>query len=108
METTDITTLPENTERLLTTSEKRVIKIAQLKARLQKEQARLNSVARKERNGQLIALGVLGEIIYKKASREERIKMATDAGNFLTGRNLDRVLGAFRRLEDEEISGGVS
>ena len=98
----------EYTERTLTTSEKRAIKISQLKARLQKEQAQLNAVARKERNGQLIALGVLGEMLYKDASRDERLKMATHAGKRLSGRNLDRVLGAFKRLEEEEKGGGVS
>jgi hypothetical protein len=89
--------------RPLTSSEKRVIKINQLKAKIQKEQAKLNSAARKERNGQLIALGVLVEVMYQNASREERIRWATDAGKLLSGRNLDRVLGAFKRLEDEEV-----
>jgi hypothetical protein len=95
-------TQTEETKRMLTTSEKRVIKINQLKAKLQKEQARINAVARKERNGQLIALGVLGEELYKAASRDERLKMATEAGKLLSGRNLDRVLGAFKRLEEEK------
>lgn len=91
----------EQENRPLTTSEKRAIKIRQLKAKLQKEQAKLNNVARKERNGQLIAFGVLLEIVYKNASREERLKWATDAGKLLSGRNLDRVLGGFKRLEEE-------
>ena len=88
--------------RPLTTSEKRAIKINQLKAKLQKEQAKLTTIARKERNGQLIALGIFGELVYKEASRDERIKMATNAGKLLSGRNLDRVLGAFKRLEEEK------
>lgn len=87
--------------RPLTSSEKRIIKINQLKAKIQKEQAKLTVAARKERNGQLIAFGVLVEVLYRNASREERLKWATDAGKLLTGRNLDRVLGGFKRLEDE-------
>ena len=52
-------------KKTLTTEEKRLKKIAQLKAQLQKEEARLNQDKRKERNGQLIALGVLVEEMYK-------------------------------------------
>lgn len=88
--------------RPLTTSEKRAIKISQLKAKLQKEQAKLTAVARKERNGQLIALGVLMEELYKHWDRTKRLEFASLAGKTLSGRNLDRVLGAFKRLEGEE------
>ncbi len=92
----------EEPTRPLTTSEKRAIKINQLKARLQKEQAKLTAVARKERNGQLIALGVLMEELYKHWDRTKRLEFASLAGKTLSGRNLDRVLGAFKRLEGEE------
>ena len=42
----------------LTTAEKRNLKIEQLKARLQKEESRLNAQLRKERTGQLMAFGI--------------------------------------------------
>lgn len=100
-EVTSITTNGDS-ERPLTPSEKRVIKINQLKAKIQKEQARMNTEHRKLRNGQLVALGIFGELVYKEASRDERIKIATNAGKLLSGRNLDRVLGAFKRIEEEE------
>ena len=102
MQNTTESTTVEASERQLTPSERRVLKINQLKAKLQKEQSRINTEHRKLRNGQLIALGIFGELVYKEASREERIKMATHAGKLLSGRNLDRVLGAFKRLEEEE------
>lgn len=89
-------------ERPLTPSEKRVIKINQLRAKLQKEQAKMNTEQRKLRDGQLIALGVLFEELYKQWDRTKRLEFATLAGKCLSGRNLDRVLGAFKRLEEEE------
>ena len=42
----------------MTTEEKRILRIKQLKAKLQKEQARLSASKRKERDGQLISFGV--------------------------------------------------
>lgn len=41
-----------------TSEQKRLDRIAQLKAKLQKEEARLSKIKRKERDGQLIAFGV--------------------------------------------------
>ena len=40
---------------ILTTEEKRIQRIEQLKAKLQKEQAKLSASKRKERDGQLIS-----------------------------------------------------
>jgi len=90
-------------KQILTTEEKRLQKIAQLKARLQKEEARLNQDKRKERNGQLIALGVLVEEMYKAEDESSRIKWTDGAKKHLKDRNLERVLAAFSRL-----AGGVS
>lgn len=91
-----------NLEQPLTTSEKRLIKINNLKARIEKETARLNTKLRKERNGQLVALGILGEMLYIQASGEDRLQLVAKAGKFLSGRNLERVLGAFKRLEQKD------
>lgn len=92
-------------EGLLTASEKRAIqKIHKIKAKIRKIQTKLNAAARKERNGQRIAFGVFGEKIYRNASRDERVQMATEAGKLLSGRNLDRVLQMFKRLEKEKTS----
>lgn len=52
-------------EKELTTEEKRLKKIEQLKAKLQQEQARLSTARRKERDGQLVAWGVYVEALIK-------------------------------------------
>lgn len=87
-----------------TSKDKRIKKIAQLKAKLQKEEALLNKNKRQERNGQLIALGILVEEMYKKSDESSRQKWAENAKNNLADRNLERVLKAFERLE-KEVSG---
>lgn len=81
-----------------TSAEKRAERIAQLKAQLQKEQSRQNTEIRKERNGQLIALGVYMEEAFKKGNEDKRKKIIEDVENNLTGRNLERALKAFKRL----------
>ena len=81
-----------------TSAEKRTERIAELKAKLQREQARQNSEIRKERNGQLISLGVYMEEAFKKGNDERRKKIIEDVENNLTGRNLERALKAFERL----------
>lgn len=88
----------------LTTEEKRLQKIAQLKARLQKEEARLNQDKRKERNGQLVACGVLVEEMFKAGDEIARQKWIDGAKKHLKDRNLDRALACFERLG----GGGVS
>lgn len=82
----------------LTTEEKRKLKIAQLKAQLQKEEAKLNQSQRKERNGQLIALGVLVEEMFKSGDETARQKWTDGAKKHLKDRNLSRALAAFFRL----------
>jgi hypothetical protein len=52
----------------LTASQKREQKINQLKKRIDKEEYLLNETKRKERNGQLIAFGVLVEEIFSAPS----------------------------------------
>ena len=83
----------------LTTEEKRKLKIAQLKAQLQKEESRLNKDKRKERDGQLIAFGVLIEEAFKTGDEAARQKWVDLAKKHLKDRNLTRALAGFERLK---------
>lgn len=86
-------------EKSQTTREKRLAKIAQLEALLQKEKSRLNAEKRKERNGQLIAFGIFLEEYFKdKPGRIPSMKQAMQ--RLLDGRNLDRALAGVLRIED--------
>lgn len=85
----------------MTTAEKRKLKIEQLKARLQKEESRLNAQLRKERTGQLMAFGIYLEAFLKAATPEERAQIKTRMGELLEGRNLERALAGINRLEKE-------
>jgi hypothetical protein len=86
-------------KQILTTEDKRLQKIAQLKARLQKEEARLNQDKRKERDGQLIAFGVLVEELFKAGDPVARQKWQDGAKKHLNDRNLKRALAGFSRLD---------
>lgn len=86
--------------------ETREEKIARLKAQLQKEEYRLKEDSRKERNGQLVALGVLVEQMFKVGDNASRQKWEEGAKKHLEGRNLERVLAAFERLEKESKKHG--
>lgn len=90
----------EDTKKQMTTEEKRLEKIAQLRAKLQKEEALLNKTKRQERNGQLVALGVLVEEMYKNGDDNSRQKWEDNAKKYVTDRNLKRVLEAFCRLQN--------
>jgi len=83
----------------LTTEEKRLKKIAQLKAQLQKEEARLNKDKRKERDGQLIAFGVLVEELFKTDDEAGRQKLINASRKYLKDRTLTRALAGFERLK---------
>lgn len=85
----------------LTTAEKRKLKIEQLKARLQKEESKLNAQIRKERTGQLMAFGIYLETFLKAAAPEERAKIIKSMSQYLDGRNLERALTGIKRLEKE-------
>ena len=87
----------KSTEEIL---EKEKKEVAELKAKYQKKEAQYNQRLRKERNGQLVALGVLAEMIYKAGGQgAEMLKEAAQAN--LKDRNLARVLAAFSRIEKE-------
>lgn len=94
------------TEKKLTGEERRIKRIAQIKATLQKEESLLNQGRRKKRNGQLIAFGVLIEQAYKTATSGQRewLKKATE---LLDDRNKTRALEGFDRLSTELVGVGV-
>lgn len=83
-------------------------KVAQLKAKLQKEEAKLSQSRRKERDGQLVAMGVLVETLYKAADDAARTKWCKQAESALKDRNLERVLAAFSRLDSDARPGPSS
>ena len=65
---------------ILTTEEKRIQRIEQLKAKLQKEQAKLSASKRKERDGQLISFGVYIEEFFKSSNEDARKKRTSRIG----------------------------
>jgi hypothetical protein len=89
--------------KIATPEERRLQRIAQLKAKLQKEEARLSKDKRKERDGQLIAFGVYVEEFFKSADMEGRKRLEESIKKHLSGRNLERALAGLARM-----GGGVS
>lgn len=90
-------------EKELTTEEKRLKKIEQLKAKLQQEQARLSTARRKERDGQLVAWGVYVEALYKASDDAGRQRIEDSIRKHLTGRNLERALSGLVRLQSDAV-----
>ena len=84
--------------KIATPEERRLQRIAQLKAKLQKEEARLSNDKRKERNGQLIAFGVYVEEFFKSADMDERNRLEESMKKHLSGRNLERALAGLSRI----------
>ena len=72
----------------LTTEERRLQRIAQLKARLQKEEARLADSERKKRTGQLVSWGVMVEEIFKSADEAGRQRLIESAKKTSQGQEL--------------------
>ena len=88
-------------ENTLTTQERRAKQKAQLKARLAKLEALDSREKRKERDGQLIAWGVLVEEMFKSGESESRQKWIDSANKHLKDRNLARALAGFQRIAGE-------
>ncbi|GAB7495588.1 hypothetical protein Bwad001_43190 [Bilophila wadsworthia] len=86
----------------MTTEEKRILRIKQLKAKLQKEQARLSASKRKERDGQLISFGVYIEEFFKSSNEDARKRLEESIKTHLKDRNLERALAGLKRLSEEE------
>lgn len=91
-------------EQTLTTEQKRAKRIAQLRARLQKEEARQAEDQRKKRNGQLVSWGVMVEEIFKNADEAGRQRLIDSAKKHLKERNLQRALEGFSRLSGGDVS----
>lgn len=87
-------------DQTLTTEQKREKRIAQLKARLQKEQAKQTESQRKKRDGQLISWGVMVEEIFKNADEAGKQRLIDSAKKHLKDRNLQRALEGFARLDE--------
>lgn len=73
-------------------------KIAKLEAELKNARASKTKEGRKERNSQLISLGIFFERIYRGLDADGKAKMRETAEN-LDARNKGRVLAAFDRIE---------
>ena len=71
------------------------------KEKLAQKATALNKEARKERDGQLIAWGIMVEAQYRNGSSEQRERFVTTAHELLKDRNLNRALAGFARLDDE-------
>lgn len=87
---------------LLTTEEKRIQRIEQLKAKLQKEQAKLSASKRKERDGQLISFGVYIEEFFKSSNEDARKRLEESIKSHLKNRNLERALAGLKRLSEAD------
>lgn len=80
--------------------EKQKKELSELRSKLQKKEALYNKMLRKERDGQLVALGVLAEMIYKAGGQGAKVLKEAAQAN-LKDRNLERVTAAFARLDGE-------
>lgn len=76
-------------------------RIERLEMELKNAKAQKQGQARKERNGQLMAFGILMEEKYKRLPTEERTKFRQWASDLLDGRNLDRATAGFSRLDTD-------
>lgn len=72
------------------------------KQKLAQKAAALNREARKERDGQLIAWGIMTEIQYGNGTPEQQEQFIAAAHKYLKDRNLSRALEGFARLEEEK------
>ena len=84
----------------LTQEEKRLKRIAQLKAMLQQEEAKQNQEEHKRRTGQLVAFGVYIEEFFKTSDDEARKRLEESIKKHLSGRNLERALDGIKRLSE--------
>jgi len=85
-------------EKQLSNKERLEQKIAQIKAQLRKTEAKFTQSQRKERNGHLIAFGVLVEEIFKAGDEKGQQKLIEAANRHLKDRTLAKALDGFKRL----------
>ena len=74
------------------------------KQKLAQKAAALNRAARKERDGQLIAWGIMVEARYRNATPAMREHIISTTREFLKDRNLSRALAGFVRLDGEILT----
>ena len=74
--------------------------VEKLEAELKEKKAQISRQKRKERGGQLIALGIMVELAFKGLTPEGKAKLRGWAEP-LDARNKQRVLAAFERLSAE-------
>ena len=72
--------------------------VEKLEAELKEKKAQIARAKRKERGGQLVALGIMVEVAFKGLTPEGKAKLRGWAEP-LDARNKQRVLAAFERLE---------
>ena len=82
--------------------EKRLAKIGKLEAELKEQKAQITREKRKERNGQLMALGIMVELVFAKLTPGEKT-MLRGWAEPLDSRNKQRVLAAFERLAPAKV-----
>ena len=75
--------------------------VEKLEAELKEKKAQISREKRKERGGQLVALGIMVEVAFKGLTLEGKAKLRAWAEP-LDARNKQRVLAAFERLGLEE------
>lgn len=75
--------------------------VEKLEAELKEKKAQISREKRKERGGQLVALGIMVEVAFKGLTPEGKAKLRAWADP-LDARNKQRVLAAFERLGPEE------
>ena len=75
-------------------------KIEKLEAELKEKKAQISREKRKERGGQLVALGIMVELAFKGLTPDGKAKLRGWAEP-LDARNKQRVLAAFERLESK-------
>ena len=75
--------------------------VEKLEAELKEKKAQISREKRKERGGQLVALGIMVEVAFKGLTPEGKAKLRGWAEP-LEARNKQRVLTAFERLGLEE------
>ena len=74
------------------------------KQKLAQKTAALNREARKERDGQLIAWGIMVEARYRNATPDLREHIISTTRELLKDRNLSRALAGFARLDAEILT----
>lgn len=75
--------------------------VEKLEAELKEKKAQISRAKRKERGGQLVALGIMVEVAFKGLTPEGKAKLRGWAEP-LDARTKQRVLAAFERLEPEK------